>query len=71
VRKLPIVLPQEEGEAVLHSPSGTTWLLPSLLYGSGLRLMECMRLRVKDMDRADAVSSRTPLGDKCVMAGRR
>ena len=29
---------------------GTTWLIASLLYGSGLRLLECLRLRVKDLD---------------------
>ena len=45
-RKLPVVLTQEEVEAVLHSSSGTAWLMASLLYGSGLRLMECLRLRV-------------------------
>ena len=29
---------------------GRDWLMASLLYGSGLRLMECLRLRVKDLD---------------------
>lgn len=29
---------------------GEAWLMPSLLYGSGLRLMDCVRLRVKDLD---------------------
>ena len=49
-RKLPVVLTQEEVKAVLHGLSGTAWLMASLLYGSGLRLMECLRLRVKDVD---------------------
>ena len=29
---------------------GTTWLMAALVYGGGLRLMECLRLRVKDID---------------------
>jgi integron integrase len=49
-RKLPVVLTQEEVKAVLHNLSGISWLMASLLYGSGLRLMECIRLRVKDVD---------------------
>jgi integron integrase len=49
-RKLPVVLTREEVKAVLHGLSGTAWLMASLLYGSGLRLMECLRLRVKDVD---------------------
>jgi len=49
-RKLPVVLTQDEVRAVLNSVSGTSWLMASLLYGSGLRLMECIRLRVKDVD---------------------
>jgi integron integrase len=49
-RKLPVVLTPEEVKAVLKGLSGTVWLMASLLYGSGLRLMECIRLRVKDVD---------------------
>jgi integron integrase len=49
-RKLPVVLTQEEVKAVLKGLSGTAWSMASLLYGSGLRLMECIRLRVKDVD---------------------
>lgn len=36
--------------AVLNHLHGETWLMANLLYGSGLRLMECVRLRVKDVD---------------------
>jgi integron integrase len=36
--------------AVLAQMEGRPWLLASLLYGTGMRLMECMRLRVKDVD---------------------
>ena len=47
---LPTVLAHEEAIAVIDKMSGTTQLMAKLLYGSGLRLMECLRLRVKDVD---------------------
>ncbi len=49
-KKLPVVFTSEEAKKVLAYLSGTHWLIANLLYGSGLRLMECMRLRVKDID---------------------
>ena len=48
--RLPVVLSREEVRAVLGLVSGTTRLMATLLYGTGLRLMECCRLRVKDLD---------------------
>jgi integron integrase len=48
--RLPVVLSQDEVRAVLAEMTGPRWLMASLLYGSGLRLMECLRLRVKDID---------------------
>jgi integron integrase len=48
--RLPVVFTKEEAKAVLDHLEGTKWLMASLLYGSGLRLMECLRLRVKDID---------------------
>ena len=48
--KLPVVFTQEEVRRVFAHMDGTCWLMASLLYGSGLRLMECLRLRVKDLD---------------------
>jgi integron integrase len=48
--RLPVVFTREEAKAVLDHLEGTKWLMASLLYGSGLRLMECLRLRVKDID---------------------
>jgi site-specific recombinase XerD len=48
--RLPIVLSANEVRALLNELSGVHWLVASLLYGSGLRLMECLRLRVKDID---------------------
>jgi len=49
-RRLPTVLTQQEVQAVLQKLDGTRWLLVSLLYGAGLRLQECLSLRVKDVD---------------------
>jgi integron integrase len=47
---VPTVLAREEVHALLAQMEGRPWLLASLLYGTGMRLMECMRLRVKDVD---------------------
>ena len=49
-KRLPSVLTKEEVHRVLGHLSGTHLLMVKLLYGSGLRLMECLRLRVKDLD---------------------
>ncbi|MDP2361818.1 MAG: integron integrase [bacterium] len=48
--RLPVVLTRDEVRAVLGRLRGERWLMASLLYGSGLRLMECHRLRVQDLD---------------------
>ena len=49
-QRMPVVLTVAEVQRVLARLEGTVWLMASLLYGTGLRLMECVRLRVKDMD---------------------
>ena len=49
-KRLPTVLTKEEVHRVLGHLSGDHLLMAKLLYGSGLRLMECARLRVKDVD---------------------
>jgi integron integrase len=49
-RRLPVVLTRDEIRALLDELQGTHRLVASVLYGSGLRLMEGMRLRVKDVD---------------------
>ena len=49
-KRLPLVLTPDEVAAVLGRMSGTPRLIASLLYGSGLRLREALRLRVKDLD---------------------
>src|SRR5579863_2767484 len=48
-KRLPVVLSVAEVRSVLAQLDGTAWLLANLLYGSGLRLMEAHRLRVKDL----------------------
>lgn len=49
-KHVPIVLNKAEVGRLLEHLDGVQWLMASLLYGSGLRLMECVRLRVKDID---------------------
>jgi integron integrase len=49
-KRLPTVLTKEETLMVIARLSGTQRLMAKLLYGGGLRLMECLRLRVKDLD---------------------
>ena len=48
--RLPVVLTRQEVTAVLNRMSGVYGLLARLLYGTGMRLMEVIRLRVKDVD---------------------
>lgn len=49
-KRLPVVFSRAEVQAVLAYLSGTNHLIASLLYDAGLRLMEAIRLRVKDID---------------------
>lgn len=49
-KRVPVVLTTEEVSAVLSNLRGVNWIMANLLYGSGLRLKECLRLRVKDLD---------------------
>jgi integron integrase len=48
--QLPVVLSRSEVQRTLDRLRGPSWLVASLLYGSGLRLLECLSLRVKDVD---------------------
>ena len=48
--RVPVVLTESEVRRVFAHLDGQNWLMGTLLYGSGLRLMECVRLRVKDID---------------------
>lgn len=49
-QRLPVVLSRQEVSAVLAQMNGLHGLMAQLLYGTGMRLMECVRLRVKDVD---------------------
>ena len=48
--RVPTVLARDEVARLLTAMEGTKWLMASLLYGAGLRLRECLKLRVKDVD---------------------
>jgi integron integrase len=48
--RLPVVLTRTEVRAVLAQLSGVSWIVAAVLYGAGLRLLECLELRVKDLD---------------------
>jgi len=48
--RLPVVLTRDEARAVIGRMQGSSRLAATLLYGSGLRLLECLTLRVKDID---------------------
>jgi len=49
-KRLPVVFAREEIRKIMQHLSGEKWLMANLLYGAGIRLMECLRLRVKDID---------------------
>ncbi len=64
-QRLPVVLTTAEVRSVLARLDGQKWLMASLLYGTGMRLMECLRLRVKDVDFAmRQITIRSGKGDK-------
>jgi integron integrase len=64
-KRLPTVLTRAEVQAVLRELHGTHRLMAQLLYGSGLRLLECVRLRVKDLDfGAHQLTVRSGKGDR-------
>jgi len=49
-RRLPVVMTEREVRELLEAMHGPMWLIASLLYGTGMRLLECLRLRVKDVE---------------------
>lgn len=79
--RVPIVLNRPEVAGLLAQLEGTAWLAAALLYGAGLRLMECLRLRVQDIDLERRVLTvragkgggdrRAPLPEKAVEPLRR
>jgi integron integrase len=63
--RLPVVLTRQEVKSILGALDGSDWLMVMLLYGAGLRLMECLQLRVKDIDfTANQIVVRAGKGDK-------
>jgi integron integrase len=64
-RRMPVVFTRSEVRSVLNNLSGIAYLAAALMYGSGLRLMECLRLRVKDIDFSyQQILVRSGKGDK-------
>ncbi|WP_330928220.1 integron integrase, partial [Synoicihabitans lomoniglobus] len=64
-RKMPVVMDRSEVRRVLQVTEGTSGLMLRLMYGAGLRLMECVRLRVTDVDLARGlIAVRAGKGDK-------
>jgi integrase len=62
---VPVVMTREEVAAVISLLDGTAQLVAKLLYGSGLRIMEAVRLRVKDSDfQMKQLTVRSGKGDK-------
>jgi len=63
--KIPVVLSKNEAKLILAQLDGTVKLICSLLYGSGLRLMEALRLRIKDVDfEMDTITVHDAKGNK-------
>ena len=63
--KLPVVLTRQEVKCILAVLDRSDWLMMMLLYGAGLRLMECLQLRVKDIDfTCNQIVVRAGKGDK-------
>lgn len=64
-KKVPVVLSPDEVNALISNMTGTFRLMAQLLYGTGLRLNECLKLRVKDIDFANKqIIVRSGKGDK-------
>jgi integron integrase len=63
--RLPVVLTRQEVRSIVGCLYGSNWIMAMLLYGAGLRLMQCLRLRVKDVDfTSNQIVVRAGKGDK-------
>jgi len=63
--RLPVVLTRQEVKSILGTLDHSDWLMVMLIYGAGLRLMECLELRVKDIDfTSNQIVIRAGKGDK-------
>jgi len=64
-RRLPVVMTREETKAVISQLKGSKWIAACLMYGAGLRLLECLRLRVQDIGfSANQITVRDGKGNK-------
>jgi integrase len=69
-RWLPVVLTRQEVHNLLAALDGVSWIMATMLYGSGPRVMECLRLRVQDVDIGrsvalpDALARKSPHADR-------
>ena len=65
MKRIPVVMTREETAKVLSLMTGTPQIIAKLLYGSGLRISEAIRLRIKDIDyEMKALTVRSGKGDK-------
>ncbi|HDQ03767.1 MAG TPA: integron integrase [Deltaproteobacteria bacterium] len=63
--RLPVVITKSEVKAVLENLKDNKWIIAYLMYGAGLRLMECLRLRIQDLDFSkNQILVRSGKGDK-------
>lgn len=63
--RLPVVMTRDEVKDVLSNLTGDKWIIAYLMYGAGLRLMECLRLRIQDLDFSkNQIIVRSGKGDK-------
>ena len=60
-KRLPVVLTQHEVHALLDKMEGVNWLITSLIYGTGMRKMECLRLRQKEFTRRTSMKATVKL----------
>ena len=64
-QRLPVVMTREETKAVISQFEGAKWIAACVMYGAGLRLLECLRLRVQDIDfSANQITVRDGKGNK-------
>ena len=63
--RLPVVMTRDEVKAVLSNLTGDKWIIAYLIYGTGLRLLECLRLRIQELDfNKNQIIVRSGKGDK-------
>ena len=64
-KRIPVAFTRTEAKLVISHLTGVYWIVANILYGSGLRLLECLRLRVKDVDfKQNRITVREGKGEK-------